>query len=92
MTDLAAARTFVHTHARLLDRRRFQHLVDGAPADLVLSALRAYRNTDGGVGALEPDLRSPDSQPIPPATSSTSSPSSRPRTRSGPWPSARWTG
>lgn len=65
MIDLDAARTFVHSHARLLDRRRFQHAFDGAPADLVLTALTAYRNPDGGIGALEPDLRTPASQPIP---------------------------
>ena len=65
MIDLDAARTFVHTHARLVDRRRFQHAFDGAPPELVLSALSAYRNPDGGIGALEPDLRTPASQPIP---------------------------
>jgi hypothetical protein len=63
--NLDAARTFVHTHARLVDRRRFQHAFDGAPPALVLAALGAYRNTDGGIGALEPDLRTPASQPIP---------------------------
>lgn len=65
MIDLDAARTFVHSHARLVDRRRFQYAFDGAPADLVLAALTAYRNPDGGFGALEPDLRTPASQPIP---------------------------
>ncbi|MDQ3432817.1 MAG: hypothetical protein M3467_11490 [Actinomycetota bacterium] len=65
MIDLAAARAFVHGHARLIDRRRFQYACDGASADLVLAALSAYRNPDGGIGALEPDLRTPASQPIP---------------------------
>lgn len=65
MTDLDAARSFVHSHARLVDRRRFQHLVDGAPPDLVLSAVAAYQNPDGGIGGLDPDTRSPSSQPIP---------------------------
>lgn len=65
MTDVDAARTFVHSHARLLDRRRFEHLLGSAPAELVLLALAAYRNPDGGFGALEPDLRTPASQPIP---------------------------
>lgn len=65
MIDLDAARTFVHSHARLLERRRFQHAFDGAPTELVLAALSAYRNPDGGFGALEPDLRTPASQPIP---------------------------
>lgn len=65
MIDLDAARTFVHSHARLVDRRRFQHAFDGAPPDLVLASVSAYRNPDGGIGALEPDLRTPASQPIP---------------------------
>lgn len=65
MINLDAARTFVHSHARLIDRRRFQYAFDGAPAELVISALAAYRNPDGGFGALEPDLRTPASQPIP---------------------------
>ena len=65
MTDIDAARIFVHSHARLVDRRRFAHLVDGAPADLVLTAVAAYRNPDGGIGALDPDSRTPTSQPIP---------------------------
>lgn len=65
MIDLDAARSFVHSHARLVDRRRFQHAFDGAPAELVLASVRAYRNPDGGFGALEPDLRTPASQPIP---------------------------
>lgn len=65
MINLDAARSFVHGHARLIDRRRFQHTFDGAPTELVLAAVAAYRNPDGGIGALEPDLRTPASQPIP---------------------------
>jgi hypothetical protein len=62
-TDLSAARSFMAGHARLLDRRRFELLFDGADAESVLAALRAYRNRDGGYGhGLEPDLRSPESQ------------------------------
>jgi hypothetical protein len=62
--DLAAAGTFMTTHARLLDRRRFGLLVgQNAPGD-VLAAVDGYRNPDGGYGSgLEPDLRSPESQP-----------------------------
>jgi hypothetical protein len=60
---LTAARSFMAGHARLLDRRRFELLFDGADAEPVLAALRAYRNRDGGYGhGLEPDLRSPESQ------------------------------
>jgi hypothetical protein len=64
MTDLTAASRFIATHARLLERRRFETLVEGAPPDGLLAALAGYRNSDGGFGwALEPDLRSPASQP-----------------------------
>jgi hypothetical protein len=62
--DLAAAERFVYSDARLLDRHLLGVLLDGAPVDRVLDALRAYRNTDGGFGhALEPDVRCPQSQP-----------------------------
>jgi hypothetical protein len=52
------------THARILDRRRFE-LHDGqGDAAAALAALDGYRNRDGGYGwGLEPDLRSPESQP-----------------------------
>jgi hypothetical protein len=61
---VVAARGFMAGHARLLDRRRFELLFDGADAEPVLAALRAYRNRDGGYGhGLEPDLRARESQP-----------------------------
>ena len=61
---LIAARGFMASHARLLDRRRFELHFEGADAEPVLAALRAYRNPDGGYGhGLEPDLRAPESQP-----------------------------
>jgi hypothetical protein len=61
---LAAARSFMAGHARVLDRRRFELLVEGGNAEPVLAALAAYRNPDGGYGhGLEPDLRAPESQP-----------------------------
>src|SRR5690348_503516 len=60
------AAPFIWTSARLLDRQRFRLLFgDGSP-DAVLAALRPYQNADGGFGnALEPDLRTPASQPVP---------------------------
>jgi hypothetical protein len=62
--DLAAARAFMAGHARLLDRRRFERLVDDGDPGAVLAAVDAYRNSDGGYGwGLEPDLRAPESQP-----------------------------
>jgi hypothetical protein len=61
---LIAARGFMAGHARVLDRRRFGLLFDGADTEPVIAALRAYRNHDGGYGhGLEPDLRAPESQP-----------------------------
>jgi hypothetical protein len=62
--DLAAAAAFMTGHARLLDRRRFAVRFQGEPPDGVLAALEAYRNGDGGYGALEPDLRAVESQPV----------------------------
>jgi hypothetical protein len=60
----AAARSFLAGHARVLDRRRCELLVNGGGAEPVLAALNAYRNPDGGYGhGLEPDLRAPESQP-----------------------------
>jgi hypothetical protein len=62
--DLEAAAAFMATHARVLDRRRFQLLTGAVDGGAVLAALEAYRNPDGGYGSgLEPDLRSVESQP-----------------------------
>jgi hypothetical protein len=62
--DLEGARDFMATHARLLDRRRFELLEGRSDPSAVLAALDGYGNEDGGYGwGLEPDLRSPESQP-----------------------------
>jgi hypothetical protein len=62
----ARAEEFIWKNARLLDRRLFEFQFKRGPAEAVLTALRAYQNEDGGFGnALEPDLRCPDSQPVP---------------------------
>ena len=62
--DVAAAKSFLIGHARMLDRRRAEVLLDGVPGASALGALEAYRNADGGYGwGLEPDLRAPESQP-----------------------------
>ena len=62
--DIEAARAFVNTHARLLDRRRFDVVAGGSDRAGILSALEGYRNDDSGYGwGLESDLRSPESQP-----------------------------
>jgi hypothetical protein len=66
MVDLDAASDFMATHARLLDRRRFDVILKGAPPDGALAALSAYSNADGGYSwGLEPDLRDARSQPGP---------------------------
>jgi hypothetical protein len=64
--DLHAARDFVATHARILDRRRLGLLLGDEDSRAVLAALDGYRNPDGGYGwGLEPDLRARESQPGP---------------------------
>ncbi|TCP53663.1 hypothetical protein EV191_104232 [Tamaricihabitans halophyticus] len=62
--DLKAARKFTESTARLLERHQLAVLLDDAPIQPVLTALKAYQNSDGGFGhALEPDVRCPGSQP-----------------------------
>jgi hypothetical protein len=62
--DTAAAVAFLASHGRTLDRRRLALLLGEADGDDVLAALDAYHNSDGGYGwGIEPDLRSPESQP-----------------------------
>ena len=64
MVNLDSASDFMATHARLLDRRRFDILFRDGPPEAALAALSAYRNADGGYGwGLEPDLRARTSQP-----------------------------
>lgn len=61
MTDPAE---FMQTHARLLDRRRYDLLLGRGDAAAVFGALSGYANADGGFGhGIEPDLRSAASQP-----------------------------
>jgi hypothetical protein len=62
--DLSAANDFMAMHARILDRRRYELLSGQTDPAAPLAALDGYRNADGGYGwGLEPDLRSPESQP-----------------------------
>jgi len=66
MVSLDDAEEFLWLNARLIDRLRFEHLFRGGDPTRVVTALRPYRNPDGGFGnALEPDLRGPHSQPVP---------------------------
>jgi hypothetical protein len=63
-TYLGRAEEFLAGHARLIDRRRFDLVTGRGDGDAVLAALAGYRNPDGGFGwFIEPDLRSPESQP-----------------------------
>jgi hypothetical protein len=63
--DTAAARSFLAGHGRVLDRRRLELLVGDGDVEGVTAAVDAYRNGDGGYGwGIEPDLRSPESQPV----------------------------
>lgn len=62
--DLEAARQFIESTARVLERHQLAVFLDEGPTEPVLTALRAYQNPDGGFGhALEPDVRCPGSQP-----------------------------
>lgn len=54
------------SHARILDRRRFETVTTDSDdaRQAIIRALDSYRNNDGGYGwGLEPDLRAPESQP-----------------------------
>lgn len=60
-----AARSFIQREGRLLERRLFATVFEGAPVAGVVDALRGYQNDDGGFGhGLEPDKRCPASLPI----------------------------
>jgi hypothetical protein len=62
---LDAARDYLLREGRLLERRRFATEFEGAPPDGVVDALLGFRNPDGGFGhGLEPDKRTPHSQPL----------------------------
>jgi hypothetical protein len=64
MIDLDRAAEFMQTHARLIDRRRFDLLFGNGDSDGALAALAGHANADGGFGwAMEPDLRGASSQP-----------------------------
>lgn len=66
-TDTAAARTFLLTHARIIEIRLAEFALDGVTeaAHGAISGVEAYRNSDGGFGnGLEPDALAPASQPL----------------------------
>ena len=64
-TPLQRARAFVYANARRVDRAMFETMFESLDGNELVAALVAYRNSDGGFGhALEPDLRTPSSQPL----------------------------
>ncbi|MCE4264009.1 hypothetical protein CJ178_24975 [Rhodococcus sp. ACPA4] len=64
VVDLAAATRFLAGNGRILDRHRLNLVLGQGDRDAALAAVDGYRNPDGGYGwGLEPDLRSPGSQP-----------------------------
>lgn len=63
---LERAKSFLYKNGRLLDRRRYEFFFEEGSKEAVIDALSIYQNRDGGFGnALEPDIRCPDSQPVP---------------------------
>ncbi|HVX43883.1 MAG TPA: hypothetical protein VHC49_08345 [Mycobacteriales bacterium] len=65
--DQAAARTFLLTHARIIEIRLAEFVLDGvtASAHAAIAGVEAYRNSDGGFGnGLEADALAPPSQPL----------------------------
>jgi len=67
--DFEKAASFIAANARVLDVRRFERLFTGGDGGPARDAVAAYRNPDGGFGhALEPDSRTPGSQPAAVAT------------------------
>lgn len=63
---LERAESFIWHNGRLLERQLFAYRFKNQKSQNVISALLAYQNEDGGFGnALEPDIRCPDSQPVP---------------------------
>jgi len=62
---ITRARAFLFSEARLLERLLFAVIFEGASPQAVGNLIKAYQNTDGGLGhALEPDVRCPESQPL----------------------------
>ncbi len=59
------ARSFMYSHARLLERLLFAVKFEGAAPVAVGRLVSAYQHPDGGLGhALEPDVRCLESQPL----------------------------
>jgi hypothetical protein len=62
--SLERAADYIWRNARLIERLQFAFEFAHGSAEAVIAALRPYQNADGGFGnALEPDMRTPESQP-----------------------------
>lgn len=62
---LEKGENFIWENARFLERAMFNYHFYGGSGARILQILKTYQNEDGGFGhALEPDLRTPDSQPL----------------------------
>lgn len=64
-SSLSAAASFLRETARPLELRAFECVFEGASHEAFVAALCEFHRDDGGFGgALEPDARVPDSQPL----------------------------
>ena len=58
-------RLYILGNSRLLERQMYSVLFEGAPVEMVIKAIAAYQNVDGGFGnGIEPDLLTPVSTGI----------------------------
>jgi hypothetical protein len=58
-------RLYILRNSRLLERQMYSVLFEGAPVEMVIKAIAAYQNGDGGFGnGIEPDLLTPVSTGI----------------------------
>ena len=58
-------RFYILRNSRLLERQMYSVLFEGAPVEMVIKAISAYQNLDGGFGnGIEPDLLTPVSTGI----------------------------
>ena len=63
--NFESARSFIYRNARPLDLARWRYLFEDGDRELVLTALAAYQNGDGGFGhGLEADCWNPESAPV----------------------------
>ncbi|MGB7595516.1 MAG: hypothetical protein WBL80_08115 [Erysipelotrichaceae bacterium] len=63
--EFLTIQTWIYRNARPLDLARWKYQFEGASPEVVIEALSAYQNEDGGFGhALEPDAWNPHSSPL----------------------------